>query len=818
MKKLTKILLTILTLGIFGGITLGSLYGSTYIMRDGSSAYKYLVDEECSKRESDALISRIETSASEFTPELDNLKIEFANLQFNQVAREARNVEINDSGAVVFNNATIIETSVSNDPSYNVMRCYSSTSWTAINTDNTVMIGRTVSQKLYELTRRTYEVGNFLTVTYKGTTVDLQIVGIYEDNLTSGEHNKWRTIGNYFEKAFNECLFVSQNTFKQFKTNSAIALFTASSQENGNRLTMLTKYAKKNNWSITMDVVDATSNTLMNQKIAAINAYFDSKKRMILNAVIIFGLIALTITDFVLAYKISNSIPIENIGNGLLSKKPYLESFINSIKRVFLLLYVFIPVLVSLAEILVFRRKVRILQEYVRVPLSNPIAISTIFIFALFVSTALFASKFKEFIRLFNEKDKINFGDKDSKRDLHIEQEFNDDGTPKKRVVFVSLNNGNKNSATTLRDIQLGSVFKKMNYQVIYVNFGDTPFKQFVKTDYGTVVSLKKYPRPNIIGKVLNHIDLSNTVSEFVCYQIKTADVVIVSPCISEKGINHIYKTLSKHNSKFILAVTERYSIEEFGKATLMTKENIKFNNYCVDEFNNKEFSVICISKFLQNIYEERGFKTIRIPFIFEKSFYPLQEENEHFTTNFMYSGIPFKKDSLALSLEGFALLPEERLPEIRIHLVGVTEEWVKANIKPESFAKIENSLICYGVQSHEFVVEKFKEIDFTFLMRDPALDFTKAGFPTKVSESLHNATPVISNITSDLGDYLENGVNSFVVDDYSPEAFEKAIENAIKLNKKKLQTMKERAYKTAQEKLSLEAFEEEFVKFVNED
>ena len=54
---------------------------------------------------------------------------------------------------------------------------------------------------------------------------------------------------------------------------------------------------------------------------------------------------------------------------------------------------------------------------------------------------------------------------------------------------------------------------------------------------------------------------------------------------------------------------------------------------------------------------------------------------------------------------------------------------------------------------------------DFTILLRDSKVS-TNAGFPTKVSESLALGVPVLSNITSDLCNYIIDGKNGFVLKD----------------------------------------------------
>ena len=44
-----------------------------------------------------------------------------------------------------------------------------------------------------------------------------------------------------------------------------------------------------------------------------------------------------------------------------------------------------------------------------------------------------------------------------------------------------------------------------------------------------------------------------------------------------------------------------------------------------------------------------------------------------------------------------------------------------------------------------------------------------KAGGPTKCVESMSWCTPIIATLTSNIGDYLKDGVNGFVVSDDNP-------------------------------------------------
>lgn len=104
-------------------------------------------------------------------------------------------------------------------------------------------------------------------------------------------------------------------------------------------------------------------------------------------------------------------------------------------------------------------------------------------------------------------------------------------------------------------------------------------------------------------------------------------------------------------------------------------------------------------------------------------------------------------------------------------------------------------------------VVSALRSSDFTVLMRDPGKRFAQAGMPTKVTESLGCGTPVIANITSDLGGFLEDGRDAIVVEEYSADACARALRKAACLPAAERVVMREAAYATARARLDYRAY-----------
>ena len=135
-----------------------------------------------------------------------------------------------------------------------------------------------------------------------------------------------------------------------------------------------------------------------------------------------------------------------------------------------------------------------------------------------------------------------------------------------------------------------------------------------------------------------------------------------------------------------------------------------------------------------------------------------------------LYAESPGKKDYLKEIIEEIALLNYDKLEKIELRLIGVTREHIsgESDIDEETINKIKDNIKFLGRVPREIVLENLKQADFTVLLRSPVQRYAQSGFRTKVVESLSSATPVILNITSDLGDYITDMEQGLIVADCS--------------------------------------------------
>lgn len=254
--------------------------------------------------------------------------------------------------------------------------------------------------------------------------------------------------------------------------------------------------------------------------------------------------------------------------------------------------------------------------------------------------------------------------------------------------------------------------------------------------------------------------------------------------------------------------VVEWYSPKQFknGKfAFEYIQKNIE-NKYLI----NRNIRVIAISKYLEQYYLLKQCKVVRIPIFFNTNEYKfIKKTNTKLVL--IYAGSPGKKDYLSLFLEGLNLLNNNDLEKINFKIIGVNKRQLLSIIKVDVYEKIKNSLTIYGNISREHVIQNLIDSDFSILLRDPNSRYAKAGFPSKVIESLLCGTPIICNYSSDLSFFLIDGYNSIIVNNLTVESVSVSLQSALKLTIKDKSMRSSNARRTCEEKFDFTSYITQF-------
>jgi len=252
-------------------------------------------------------------------------------------------------------------------------------------------------------------------------------------------------------------------------------------------------------------------------------------------------------------------------------------------------------------------------------------------------------------------------------------------------------------------------------------------------------------------------------------------------------------RMLKKLNVPLIYDSTEWYNACEFRQG-IFSPEYIS-NSIIVKHKMRKPWRIIAISRFLEDHYKKKGLYTKRIPAVMDVSAFPYVEYIPNEKLKVIYAGSPGKKDALYMIIQGLHSLPSVVKNRFEFRIIGITrEQFIDQNSMPE----ISENVTFIGRIPREQVIEELLTADFTTFMRDGKLRFINAGFPSKLAESMSMGVPVITNLTSDLSEYLVNGENSVVVKEFSSEEYARAIGAIAGMSADKLVKMHKAAKETA--------------------
>lgn len=260
------------------------------------------------------------------------------------------------------------------------------------------------------------------------------------------------------------------------------------------------------------------------------------------------------------------------------------------------------------------------------------------------------------------------------------------------------------------------------------------------------------------------------------------------------------------HHIRLIDDVVEWYAAEQFKKGKWDYRyiaKNIE-NTRIID----KSVSVISISTYLFSYFSNKDIRTVYIPNYMIQSEYNVEKKQPSDKLLLVYAGSPGKKDSLNMMLEGLSLLPSKDRGRIVFIIMGATSEQVRTSLGDDGlFSKIEGCIVACGRVPRSVVLETLQKADFTVLLRSDTARNTKAGFPTKVIESISTGTPIITNFTSDLGMYFHDGFDCIQVKDYSADSFSEALRRALSLTKEKRVSMADNAKMLANSTFNISSY-----------
>ena len=283
----------------------------------------------------------------------------------------------------------------------------------------------------------------------------------------------------------------------------------------------------------------------------------------------------------------------------------------------------------------------------------------------------------------------------------------------------------------------------------------------------------------------------------------------------STEFFRRLSKIVRSRNVKCFVEQCEWLDISnyKFGKFDLRYINAEYFRKRGIKRING----IISISRLLNDYFGSKGVSSICVPTILDvkNTSYVCGIDNREKIHLVFAGSLGGSKELMKPIIE--ALANNECFRQrIVFEIYGPSESQVITNIGGDSklVKDAGNSVVFHGRIPQEKIPEVYSNSDYLIFVR-PQRRSSNAGFPTKFAESMAVGTPVITNDTGDIGLYLENGVNGFMLADNSTEAICQCFEGIISIDTDTYSEMRIAARKTAESSFDYRVYVEKIAKYI---
>lgn len=349
--------------------------------------------------------------------------------------------------------------------------------------------------------------------------------------------------------------------------------------------------------------------------------------------------------------------------------------------------------------------------------------------------------------------------------------------------------------AAAARVLNVARAMRLAGHSVTFISWGGEERMQNLGVDglyrvdgFNYIVTNELDPKGNLFNRVKSKFTRGDKTKILLQDRIGTYDAIIT---YNGSMTRWLLSFTQKYHIKLINDITEWYDYREL--------KAIDWIPYAINMFctQKKVYNKIVISHYLDRYYDTSH--SVVIPAICDSSETKwhigkekaLETAGSFDGITLIYAGNPARKDAIHYAINAVQRLIDERA-NVRFLIVGIDRKrYLNYYSNQLSTTDISERIQFLGRVPQNEVPSYYALADFMVLLREPTRK-SNAGFPTKFAESFTSGTPVIANLTSDLGCYLKDGETGFVVENPSEESVYKTLKNhVINLSPEEIEHMK---------------------------
>lgn len=338
--------------------------------------------------------------------------------------------------------------------------------------------------------------------------------------------------------------------------------------------------------------------------------------------------------------------------------------------------------------------------------------------------------------------------------------------TLQKNILYIGGFELPDKNAAAQRVIGNAKILRNLGYNVMFISID----KSLVTLDVNSNI------KSNYDGFDYYKIGYPRSLLNWIIYLVSIKNIVRLNNIHFSHIIAYNYPAIALFrlikycHKKKIQIISDCTEWEETDRGNFLFKSIKKIDTYLrMKVLHPRLDGNIVISKYLYNYYIKYNKRIILVPPLVDLKMnkWKLNWEYNNDQLQLVYAGNPGtgQKDRLDLIINTLSKIKRETSLNVFFNIIGISKSEYLDSFGVDSIPSNISDYISYkGRLPHSTTISEIAKSDFLIFLRDKTLK-NMAGFPTKFVESISCGTPILTNKTSNIDDYLIEGKNGFFID-----------------------------------------------------